>query len=89
MYYPYFIAYMLVGFVIGLVVFFWALNKGQFSDQGRARFLALDQGEESRATKISSIGRYEVYALGLLVSLGLLATGAVLIFAILCGGKGL
>jgi cbb3-type cytochrome oxidase maturation protein len=89
MYYPYFIAYMLVGFVIGLLVFFWALNKGQFSDQGRARFLALDQGEEPRTMKISRTGRYETYALGLLVMLGLLATGAVLIFAILCGGKGI
>ncbi len=89
MYYPYFIAYMLVGFAIGLLAFFWALNKGQFNDQGRARFLALDQGEEPRAAKISRTGRYEVYALGLLVTLGLLATGSVLIFAILCGGKGL
>ena len=80
---------MLVGFAIGLLAFFWALNKGQFNDQGRARFLALDQGEEPRAAKISRTGRYEVYALGLLVTLGLLATGAVLIFAILCGGKGL
>jgi cbb3-type cytochrome oxidase maturation protein len=87
MYYPYFIAYMLVGFLIGLVVFFWALNKGQFSDQGRARFLALDLGEEPRTMKISRTGRYETYALGLLVTLGLLATGAVLFFAIFSGGK--
>ncbi len=88
MYYPYFIAYMLVGFAIGLLAFFWALNKGQFNDQVRARFLALDQEEEACTVKISRAGRYEVYALGLLVSLGLLATGAVLIFAILNGGKG-
>ena len=89
MYYPYFIAYMVVGFVIGLLVFFWALNKGQFGDQGRARFLALDQGEGLCPVKISRTGRYEAYALGLLVMLGLLATGAVLIFAIVCRGKGL
>ncbi len=38
--------------------------------------------------KISRTGRYEAYALGLLVMLGLMATGAVLIFAILGGGKG-
>jgi len=88
MYYPYFIAYMLVGFGISLLVFFWALGSGQFRDQERARFLPLEQEEESRILKISRTGRYEAYALGLLVSLGLLATGAVLIFAILCGGKG-
>ena len=89
MYYPYFIAYLLVGFVIGLLVFFWALNKGQFSDQGRARFLALDQGDEARTAHISRTGRYEAYALVLLVSLGLLATGAVLVFAVFSGGKGI
>ena len=89
MYYPYFIAYMLVGFGISLLVFFWALGSGQFKDQERARFLALEKGEEPRTSKISRTGRYEAYALGLLVTLGLLATGAVLLFAILGGGKGL
>ena len=88
MYYPYFIVYMLVGFGISLLVFFWALGSGQFRDQERARFLPLEQGEESRTLKISRTGRYEAYALGILVMLGLLATGAVLIFAILSGGQG-
>ena len=88
MYYPYFIAFMLVGFAISVLVFFWALGSGQFKDQERARFLALDQGEEPRAKKISRAGRYEACALGLLVTLGLLATGAVLMFAILSGGRG-
>jgi len=89
MYYPYFIAYMVIGFGISLVVFFWALSRGQFRDQERARFLPLEQGEGSRTLKISKTGRYEAYGLGLLVALGLLATGAVLLFAILCGGKGI
>ena len=86
MYYPYFIAYMLVGFGISLLVFFWALGSGQFKDQERAKFLPLEQGEEPRTLKISRTGRYEAYALGLLVTLGLLATGAVLLFAIFFGG---
>jgi cbb3-type cytochrome oxidase maturation protein len=88
MYYPYFIAYMLVGFAISLVVFFWALRSGQFKDQERARFLTLEQGDAPRLSKISRTGRFEAYALGLLVTLGLMATGAVLLFAILGGGKG-
>jgi cbb3-type cytochrome oxidase maturation protein len=88
MYYPYFIAYMVIGFGISLVIFFWALSRGQFRDQERARFLPLEQGEGFRTLKISRTGRYEAYALGLLVALGLLATGAVLLFAILCRGKG-
>ena len=89
MYYPYFIAYMLVGFAISLVVFFWALGSGQFKDQDRARYLPLEQGEEPRDLKISRAGRYEAYGLVVLVTLGLMATGAVLIFAILGGGKGI
>ena len=89
MYYPYFLAYMLVGFGISLLVFVWALGSGQFKDQERARFLPLEQGEEPRASRTPRTARYEAYALGLLVMLGLLATGAVLLFAILCGGKSL
>jgi len=86
MYYPYFIAYMLVGFGISVLVFFWALGSGQFKDQERARFLPLEQGEEPSFLKMSRTGRYEAYALGLLVALGLLATGAVLLFTVLSGG---
>jgi len=89
MYYPYFVAYMLVGFGISLVVFFWALRSGQFKDQERARFLPLEQGEAPRPSKISRTGRYEAYGLAVLVMLGLMATGAVLVFALLGGGKGL
>jgi len=80
---------MLVGFAISVLVLFWALGSGQFKEQERARFLPLEQGEESRALKISRTGRYEAYGLAILVTLGLLATGAVLIFAIFFGGKGL
>jgi len=42
MYFPFFVAYMVVGFAVSLAVFFWALTRGQFNDQQRARFLALD-----------------------------------------------
>jgi cbb3-type cytochrome oxidase maturation protein len=89
LYYPYFLSYMLVGFGISLLVFFWALGSGQFKDQERARFLPLERGEEPRHTKISRAARYEVYGLVVLVMLGLMATGAVLLFAILGAGKGL
>ena len=51
MYYPYFIAYMAIGFAVSLVVFFWALNTGQFKDQQRARFIPL---ENDRAAIIAN-----------------------------------
>jgi cbb3-type cytochrome oxidase maturation protein len=44
MYYPFFLTYMLTGLFIGGVVFYWALKNGQFADQQRARFLALEEG---------------------------------------------
>ncbi len=42
MYYPFFLTYILTGLFIGAVVFIWALKTGQFTDQQRARFLALE-----------------------------------------------
>ena len=43
MYYPFFLAYILTGLLIGVTVFVWALKTGQFSDQQRARFLAMEE----------------------------------------------
>jgi cbb3-type cytochrome oxidase maturation protein len=85
MYFPYFIIYMVIGFSISLVVFFWALNNGQFKDQQRARFLPLESESEPPAARVSKINRYEIYALLLLACAGLLASGAVLIFALISG----
>ena len=83
MYFPYFITYMAVGFVISLVVFFWALKNGQFKDQKRARFLPLEDESEPSVAKVSTFKRYEIYALLFLAIAGLAASGAVLVFSIL------
>ena len=87
MYFPYFITYMVVGFVISLAVFFWALRNGQFKDQQRARFLPLEDEHEKPIAKISTFKRYEAYALVLLSLAGLAASGAVLLFALLNANK--
>ena len=86
MYYPYFLTYMLSGFVISLVVLFWALRNGQFKDQQRARFLPLEEGLEAEPVKVSKIGRIEAYALIVLACLGLFGTAATLIFSLLTKG---
>lgn len=86
MYYPYFLAYMVSGFVISLVVLFWALKNGQFKDQKRARFLPLEEGLEAEPVKVSKIGKIEAYALIVLASLGLFGTAATLIFTFVKGG---
>ena len=82
MYFPYFITYIVIGFTISLVVFFWALNNGQFRDQQRARFLPLEDEPEPRAVNVSKINRYETYALLLLACAGLMSSAAVLVFAL-------
>ena len=85
MYYPYFITYMIAGFVISLLIFFWALNNGQFRDQERARFLPLKGELDPKPVEKSRMNRIETYGLLLLASAGLAASAAVLIFALLCG----
>jgi len=77
---------MVSGFVISLVVLFWALRNGQFKDQQRARFLPLEEGLETEPVKVSKIGKIEAYALIVLASLGLFGTAATLIFTLIKGG---
>ena len=83
MYYPYFIIYMLMGLVLSLFVFFWALNNGQFKDQKRARFLPLRDDGEKRPARASRVSRIELYALACLVCAGLMASAAVVVFALI------
>jgi cbb3-type cytochrome oxidase maturation protein len=88
MYYPYFIAYMAAGFVISLVVFFWALNRGQFKDQQRARFLPLEDGLAKGPAKLTRAGRWQAIILLAMACSGLVATAAAIVFSlILAGGK--
>ena len=83
MYFPYFITYMVLGFVISLVVFFWALKNGQFKEQQRARFLPLEDERKTSVEKVSNIKRYEIYTLMFLALAGLAASAAVLVFSLL------
>jgi len=83
MYFPYFITYMALGFVISLVVFFWALKNGQFKEQQRARFLPLEDERKASVEKVSNLKRYEIYALIFLALAGLAASAAVLVFSLL------
>ena len=82
MYFPYYITYMTVGFVITLVVFFWALNHGQFKDQNRARFIPLEAEGNTKPVKASRFARLQTIALFTLVGIGLAASAAVVTFAL-------
>ena len=85
MYYPFFIAYMAAGFILSLVVFFWALNSGQFKDQQRARFLPLQNDLQAQPARIPRFARIQTYALLSLVGLCLASAAAVVIFSLIKG----
>lgn len=82
MYFPFFVAYMAIGFAISLGVFFWALGRGQFSDQQRARFLALEGGAPAAPARLTRRGRVETVALFALACCGLSGSIAAVVFAL-------
>jgi cbb3-type cytochrome oxidase maturation protein len=83
MYFPYFIAYMMAGFIISIVVFFWALNNGQFKDQQRARYIPLESDRKTPPAKASRFARIETIALFSLVCICLACSVAVITFALM------
>ena len=83
MYYPYYIAYMALGFTISLVVFFWALNSGQFKDQQRARFIPLESEGPTKPAIASRFARIQTIALFALVCICLATSVAVITFALM------
>ena len=83
MYYPYFIVYMIVGFAISLLAFYWVLHNGQFNEQQRARYLPLEGGEiQSASVKLPMVKRIETFTLFFLAGCGLLATAIGLVVII-------
>jgi cbb3-type cytochrome oxidase maturation protein len=61
------------GLLISLGAFFWAFRNGQFSDQERARYLPLVDGSPLPAVENPARVTKEVYALLLVIGLGLAA----------------
>ena len=82
MYFPFFVAYMAIGFAVSLGVFFWALRRGQFSDQQRARFLALEGGARAAPVRLTRRGRIETVVLFALAGCGLSGSIAAVVFAL-------
>jgi hypothetical protein len=87
MYYPYYIAYMAAGFIISLVVLFWALHKGQFRDQQRARFLPLENGPKGAPLKLSRIDRIQTFILVAMACSGLIVSMLAVSWLVLKGMK--
>lgn len=87
MYFPYFITYIALGFLITMPVFLWALKSGQFKDQERARFLPLEDEGEMPVVRASRISRYEIGALVFLAVSGLITSASVVVFALFSAGR--
>ena len=85
MYYPYFITYMALGLGITLLVFAWALNSGQFQDQQRARYLPLHEAPDPPPGRPPRFIRLQVAALFVMAVLGLAASAAIIVFALIHG----
>jgi len=81
MVYSFFLAYILTGLFIGLVVFVWALKNGQFTDQQRARFLALEDVQPLAVTTSAS-GRFQLYCLFYLALAAIVASFALVGYAL-------
>mgnify|MGYP000857356173 FL=1 len=87
MYFPYFITYIALGFLITIPIFLWALKSGQFKDQQRARFLPLEEEGDLPPVRASRISRCEIGALVFLAVSGLATSAAVVVFALISAGR--
>ena len=87
MYFPYFLAYILIGLTLGVLVFVWAVKNGQFRDQQRARFLPLEEEAGPNNSCPGKARRWEIYGLIFLAVAGLAASAAVLVVSLLTAGS--
>jgi cbb3-type cytochrome oxidase maturation protein len=77
---------MLIGFVLSVLVFIWALRNGQFKDQKRARFLPLDSEPPVQRPRSGKYSRLEVYLIFGLICSGLLVSGAFVVVVLMRSG---
>ncbi len=87
MYFPYFIIYIIIGFVITVLVFWWALKNNQFKNQDRARFLPLESEPVPPLATTTGFKRFEAYFLLAFGMAGLLVSFSAVFFILLTGGK--
>ncbi len=81
MYYPFFLTYILTGLFIGAAVFIWALKNDQFTDQQRARFLALeDVPPQGETTCLKA--KLEIYFIFSLAVVTIAASLALVVYAL-------
>jgi cbb3-type cytochrome oxidase maturation protein len=82
--YSYWISLVVISLGISLVAFVWALRSGQFSEQGRARYLPLSDTLLSQPMELERASRLskDAYVLLAIVILGALGIGGSLVLSL-------
>ena len=68
--YTYWISLVMISLWVSVVAFVWALRSGQFSDQGRARYLPLSDEFPLQSVRHPSKQTLEAYVLLSIIILG-------------------
>jgi len=76
-----FIIFIFSGLFFGIIVFLWALKNGQFKEQERARYLAIEDDRNIPENEISRSGRLQSYILLGLLLVGVLISASVVVYA--------
>jgi len=76
-----FIIFIFSGLFFGIIVFLWALKSGQFKEQERARYLAIEDDRPDSEDRVSRSGQLQSYALLGLLLVGILISASVVIYA--------
>ena len=82
MFYLGWITLTVIGILASIIVFFWALRTGQFSDQGRARYLPFRGERTLPVAKNPGKTSIEVYALLVVLGVGLLGLGVTVVMTL-------
>ena len=65
----------------GIIVFLWALKSGQFKEQDRARYLAIEDKREKPDKVASRYGKLQLYMLFGFIILGIVISASVVVYA--------
>jgi cbb3-type cytochrome oxidase maturation protein len=76
-----FIIFIFSGLVFGILTFLWALKSGQFKEQERARYLAIEDEQEKPDDVASRSGQLQSYMLFGFLIVGILISASVVVYA--------
>jgi cbb3-type cytochrome oxidase maturation protein len=69
------------GLFFGIIVFLWALKSGQFKEQQRARYLAVEDELGKPDYAVSRSAKLQLYVLFGFIIVGILVSASVVIYA--------